>query len=242
MRVNENSDPRRTLVFIPTFNDVALLPAIVEEILALDGDYVPLVIDDGSSPRLLSSDLPKGSLLFSLPTNMGLGMCTHIALDHALKHGYDELLRIDADGQHPVAMAPDLLSPIREGSADLVVGTRENHSDGAGMGNSLRKLVKLYFSTIASAITRGGVPKDVNSGFIALNQTAIVAISDIILERFPEPQMFIIAHAIGLRISEVAVTQNPRHHGKTTLSVTHAARLIYRFSVFAAGEILPFRR
>ena len=117
----------RTLVLIPTLNDVALLPSIVKDVQALDGVYVPLVIDDGSSPRLLPSALPEGCLLFSLPINLGLGMCTHIAMDHALNFDYDELLRIDSDGQHPVAMAPNLLLPIREGQADLVVGTRENH-------------------------------------------------------------------------------------------------------------------
>ncbi len=242
MQMNENLDARKTLVVIPTFNDIALLSTIVEDVLALDGNYVPLVIDDGSSPRLCISDLPKGCLLFSLPTNMGLGMCTHIGLDHALKHGYDEFLRIDSDGQHPVAMAPDLLSPIREGAADLVVGTRVNHGDGAGVGNGVRKLVKFYFSTIANAITRGGVPKDVNSGFFALNRSAITEISNVVLERFPEPQMLIIAHTVGLRISEVSITQEPRLHGKTTLSIMHATRLIYRFSIFAVGELLTFRR
>jgi len=232
----------RTLVLIPTLNDVVLLPSIVKDVQALDGVYVPLVIDDGSLPRLLPSALPEGCLLFSLPINLGLGMCTHIAMDHALNFDYDELLRIDSDGQHPVAMAPNLLSPIREGQADLVVGTRENHGDGAGIGNSLRKAVKLYFSIVASVITRGATPKDVNSGFFALGHNAIKQLSSASLERFPEPQIFIIAHRSGLRIAEVPITQAPRRHGKTTLSLSHAARLIYRFSVFAAGEIMTFRR
>jgi glycosyltransferase involved in cell wall biosynthesis len=240
--MNERPQSQKTLVFIPTFNDVATLPTIIEDVLALDDNYVPLVIDDGSSPRLQSSTLPRGCLLFSLPGNMGLGMCTHIALDHAVRHGYGALVRVDSDGQHPVAMVPELLAQIRDGSADLVVGTRKNHSDGSGIGNLLRNLVKSYFSTIAAWITRGGVPSDVNSGFFALNHEAIVKLSLATLERFPEPQMLILAHAAGLRITEMPIFQASRQHGKTTLSFSQAARLIYRFSVFAAAEIVSIRR
>jgi glycosyltransferase involved in cell wall biosynthesis len=240
--MNSSVDMPRVLVFIPTFNDVALLPGIIDEILGLDGNHVPLVIDDGSSPRIQPAALPKNCLFFSLPDNMGLGMCTNIALDHAEKYGYDALLRIDSDGQHPVAMVPELLSQIHQGSADLVVGTRENHADGKGFSNGLRKFVKAYFSIIARAITRGNVPDDVNSGFFALGRNAVSEMSKTALERFPEPQLFIRAHATGLRITEVPVTQLSRQHGKSTLSFTHAARMIYRFSVFAIGEMLTFRR
>jgi glycosyltransferase involved in cell wall biosynthesis len=232
----------RTLVFIPTLNDVVLLPTIVEDVLALGDSYVPLIIDDGSIPRVQPSLLPKDCLLFSLPINLGLGTCTNIALDHAMKYNYDALIRIDSDGQHPVAMVPDLLASIDDDSADLVVGIRENRDVGTGVGNVLRKLIKSYFSAVAGIITRGKAPKDVNTGFFALSRNAIARMSYITLERFPEPQLFIIAHATGLRISEVTITQLPRQHGKSTLSIFHAARMIYRFTVFAAGEFLTFRR
>jgi len=232
----------KALIFIPTFNDVDLLPSIIEDVLALDDSYVPLVIDDGSSPRLQASTIPNGCLLYSIPNNMGLGMCTHIALDHATKYGYSALLRIDSDGQHPVEMIPELLLRLQNGDADFVVGTRDNHGDGSGFRILLRNFVKSYFTTVATWITRGGVPSDVNSGFIALNQDAIGKINTSVLERFPEPQMLILAHAKGLRIAEVPISQSPRQHGKTTLSISQAARLIYRFTIFAAAELVSFRR
>jgi glycosyltransferase involved in cell wall biosynthesis len=238
----EQPRSEKTLIFIPTYNDVEFLPEIIKVVRELDDDYVPLVIDDGSSPRLNASDLPKGCLLFSLPDNMGLGMCTHIALDHGAKYGYRALIRIDSDGQHPVAMVPELLSPIRDGTADVVVGTRKNHGDGSGIRIILGKLVKSYFSTIAAWITRGGIPKDVNSGFFALNRDAMVILSSASFERFPEPEMLIFAHKKGLRVTEVSISQTPRRHGKTTLSIPHAARMIYRFSIYAAAELISFRK
>ena len=238
----EQTRSGKTLIFIPTFNDVDILPSIIKDVLALSDSYVPLVIDDGSSLRLRTSALPDGCLLFSLPVNMGLGICTLIALDHAMNFGYEALLRIDSDGQHPIGMFPKLLLPVQNGNADIVVGARDNHADGSGMGNLLRKFVKAYFSTVASWITRGGLPRDVNSGFFLLNYPAMVKISTATLERFPESQMLILAHTNGLRITEVPISQTQRIHGKTTLSIFQAVRLIYRFSIFAAAEIVSLRK
>ena len=47
------------------------------------------------------------------------------SLDHALKYGYGALPRFDSDGQHPVVMVPELLSPINDGTADVGGGVRE---------------------------------------------------------------------------------------------------------------------
>lgn len=242
MKKIEQPHSEKTLIFIPTFNDLVLLPSIIKGVQALDDSFVPLIIDDGSSPQLQGSTLPEGCFLFSLPDNLGLGTCTHIALDHALKFGYKALIRIDSDGQHPLEMIPEMLLPLQNDKADVVVGTRENHSEGSGIGIFFRNLVKSYFTFIAIWLTRGGVPTDVNSGFFALNQKAMIAVNSSTLERFPEPQMLILAHSTGLRITEISITQSSRQYGTTTLSVLQAARLIYRFSVFAAAEILSFRR
>ena len=57
----------KTLIFIPTFNDVELLAAIIEDVITLGDSYVTLIIDDGSLPRLHAAALPDGCLLFSMP-------------------------------------------------------------------------------------------------------------------------------------------------------------------------------
>jgi len=132
------------------------------------------------------------------------------SLDHALKYGYGALPNFDSDGQHPVVMVPELLSPIHDGTAEVGGGARKNHGDGSGIVNLLRNLVMSYFSTVAAWNTRGGVPSDVNSGFFALNHEAIVTLTTATLERIPEPQMLILAHKKGLRITEIPISQAPR--------------------------------
>ena len=88
-----NSSPR-ILAFLPTLNDFAVLPQICAAIQALPGDYAVLVIDDGSYPPLDRATLPPGTMVGHLPENYGLGVATHVAMDHMLAHGYDVLVPI----------------------------------------------------------------------------------------------------------------------------------------------------
>ena len=97
----------RVLVFIPSLNDRDLLHQLATSVLELGAGFVVLVIDDGSEPSIEKTLLPENCLLFTVPSNVGLGLCTHIAFDHALMHNYDFVVRLDADGQHPIAMIPD---------------------------------------------------------------------------------------------------------------------------------------
>lgn len=231
----------RVLVFIPTLNDQALIAELATQVAGLGDDFVVLVLDDGSKHRLLPADLPDGCLLFSLPDNMGLGVCTHIAIDHALAHGYSAVVRIDADGQHPVASISDLLAPLWSGKADFVSGQRVNHQGENSAQNLLRRFVKAYIRILASLATKGAAPSDVNTGFFAANRLAMREINRHQLERYPEPQMFIQACRSGLRVREVLVEQLERMHGDSTLNYIEGARMIYRISILVLSELLRIR-
>ena len=232
----------RVLVFIPTLNDRNLLHELATGVRALGDNVTVLIIDDGSRPGIERSTLPDGCLLFSLPSNAGLGVCTHIALDHALAHGYEFIARLDADGQHPVSIVLDLLKPLRDGSADLTVGMRTNHGDHSEWDAVLRRLVKWYFTFLANLITAGAAPSDVSSGFFAANRRAMQELNTIMLERYPEPQLYSHACRSGLRVQGTDVEQARRQHGRSTITHVHALSMIYRFTVYAIAEVLKVRR
>jgi glycosyltransferase involved in cell wall biosynthesis len=229
------------LCFIPTKNDRDLLADLVAGVQRLDASVTVLVIDDGSCPGIEKSSLPDGCLLFSVPSNVGLGMCTHIAIDHALTHGYDYIVRLDADGQHPIAMIPELLKPLRDRSADMVAGLRSNHRGKSEPDAMMRRLVKWYFSFLSRIITSGGAPDDVSSGFFAANRQAMRTINEIVLERYPEPQLYSHVCRSGLRVAEVNLEQAERQHGKSSITYAHAFGMIYRFTVYAFSELLRLR-
>ena len=237
-----DQQPARVLVFIPTLNDVEYLAQIIDEIGKLDGAFTVLVLDDGSSVPVKKILNDSNCLHFRLPTNFGLGACTHIAFDHALHGSYRAIVRIDSDGQHPVAMIPALLTKLAGGEADVVVASRFNRNQGSGWRFATSRIVRGYISAVARLLTKGAVPGDVNSGFFAASLPAVEILNNCRFERFPEPQMYILACRYGLRVAEVPVEQMARTHGTSTITFGHALRIIYRFNIFVLSELLHWRR
>ena len=226
------------LVFVPSYNDMDLVGDVVNGITALPGKFRVLVIDDGSTVggRL---DWAESEVLFvRLGDNFGLGTGTHIALDHMLRYGYRAVVRADGDGQHPVEQIPKLLAALEADDADLVVGSRINQIDGTGLGPLARRLVKWYFTRIARLITGNKAPSDVNSGFFAFNRRGAEVLNRFHLERFPEPQIFILACREGLRVKEVFIEQAERRRGSSSLGLIHAARMFFRFNIFVIAEMM----
>ncbi|MDA1101393.1 MAG: glycosyltransferase family 2 protein [Proteobacteria bacterium] len=232
----------KVLVFVPTLNDVEHLATIIDEINELNGAFTVLVLDDGSTAPVKS--ILKGShcLHFRLPANFGLGVCTHIAFDHALRGNYRAIVRVDSDGQHPVEMIPALLAKLTAGEADVVVASRSNRNQGSGWRFAIARIVRGYISATARLLTKGVVPSDVNSGFFAANPRAMAVLNTYSLERFPEPQMYILACRHSLRVAEVPVDQMARKHGASTITFGHALRIVYRFNIFVLSELLQWHR
>ncbi len=96
----------RPLILIPSYNTGLILRETVSAALALE---TPVwVVIDGStdgSPELIR-DLGVDEILH-LSENSGKGAAVLHGLRHALAAGFTHLLTMDADGQHPTAMASE---------------------------------------------------------------------------------------------------------------------------------------
>lgn len=232
---------KSVLVLVPSLDDVACLGDIVAAISATLPRARALVVDDGSTRSIDPATFGDAALFVKLPDNCGLGVCLQIAFDHALAHGYEAVVRVDSDGQHPLDRIADLLAPIEADEADVVVGTRENHAAGGGIDGLMRLFVKKYYSVGARLITRGAAPRDVNSGFFAVNRRAAERLGAVQFGRFPEPELFIAACRADLRVAEISVEQSERLHGATRLNLFHALRMFFRFNVFVLNELIRGR-
>lgn len=225
------------LVMIPTYNDTELISDIAGSIHDLLENCTVLIIDDGSSPSVKMLDISENSLLAILPTNFGLGMAMHIALDHQIDKSYDILVRVDADGQHPIENIPNLIAPIAAGQASYVVGNRSNRDKGAGIRSWLAKFVRSYMSMVIRLVSGKSMPDDVTSGFIALDLKAAKVLNQTVLEQYPEPQMSLLVGRSNLKVSQILFDQNDRAFGKSTISVGQALRFLYRFNIIVLASL-----
>jgi len=83
-----------------------------------------IVVDDGSSdntPKIIQ----KLGIKYALcPVNHGQGSATKIGIKMALRLGADVVITLDSDEQHNPNEIPQVLKPILDGMADMVIGAR----------------------------------------------------------------------------------------------------------------------
>jgi glycosyltransferase involved in cell wall biosynthesis len=221
----------KILVFIPTYNDTEFLREMTEIVTSLPGNFTPLVVDDGSTQAIDQNMVAPGTLLTRIPTNFGLGAATHIAFDHAIRHRYDVVARLDSDGQHPVTNLPNLIKPLEEGKADMAIGLRVNRDEGHGFRSLLAKSIRWYLTKVSSFVSKGKTPHDMNTGFFAVTVDAARKLNSLNLERYPEPQIFLSAHTLNITIFECPIRQREREFGRSSISIIRAVMLLGRFHI-----------
>ena len=177
-----------------------------------------LVIDDGSRDRTADVARKVGAVVISHEQNKGKGAAVKSALHYAAANGFDALVLLDGDGQHDPDQIPELLQPIQDGTADIVIGYREFKQMPR-----YRRVGRLVLDYITA---RGQVKTDSQSGFRALSRKAIEALQakHIQADGFEiESDMILAARNLPLKISEVPITctykvekpstKNPVSHG-----------------------------
>jgi len=127
-------------------------------------------------------------------------------------------------------------------AVDVVVAGRHNRDRISDVRSVLARVARGYLSLLSRMLTNGQAPRDVNSGFFAASRSAAEVLNGFQFERYPEPQMYVLACRRGLRLAEIAIEQLAREHGISSLTLGHAVRLTYRFSVFVLAELLQHSR
>lgn len=115
----------KTLFFIPVYNQIQELPALLAELrtTALACDTLLLVnngSDDGSAELIHESGFPW----LDIPRNLGVGHAFMQAADWALARDYDVLGVLAGNGKMLPSEMDRVLGPILRGEADYVTGSR----------------------------------------------------------------------------------------------------------------------
>ncbi len=113
----------RTLVAMPAYNEEA---AIAKTVLGArrHADAV-LVVDDGSTDATVPIAEALGAIVVRHETNRGYGGALQTIFATARDLGAEELVIIDADGQHDPGEIPGLLAELRQGSDVVLLGLGE---------------------------------------------------------------------------------------------------------------------
>ena len=228
--------PRRIMGLIPAHNEGATLSAVVAEARKCCPALDLLIVDDGSTDSTVPLLETLDVRWIRLPEQMGVGSAVRAGLRFATRLGYDGVVRLDGDGQHRPADVAAVLEPLRQGQADVVMGSRFVEFSAARQG-PWRHLHRLL-AVCLSALTHRPVT-DPTSGFCALGPRAVRLLAEHHPTGYPEPELQLLVTRNGLTVVEVPVRARPRLGGRTSLTPIRIAKATAR--VLLAMMIVPLR-
>jgi dolichol-phosphate mannosyltransferase len=171
------TQPPRSLVVIPTYNEADNIQELVPRLLGLPYPLEILVVDDNSpdgtaaAVERLASD-PRVHLLHR-PGKLGLGSAYIAGFRWALERGYEVVFEMDADFSHDPDAIPSFFDALQD--ADLVLGSRYLY--GVTVINwPLRRLILSYTANVYSRLLTGLPVRDATGGFKAFRREALAAV------------------------------------------------------------------
>ncbi len=193
-----------------------------------------LIVDDGSTPAieldLTSRHETQRVCLVRLASNEGLGLGTSIAIDYMMEDNFDCLVRLDADGQHPLSEIEGLKEKISSNLADVVWGERVNHSSMTTPKAVMGSVTKSFTAWLGRLIFKSHV-NDWHTGFFAMNRAAAMIAQGAYLERYCEVQLLCIFHAATLSIETHPIEQLERNHGQSSINWLAGMMIMLRSSL-----------
>jgi glycosyltransferase involved in cell wall biosynthesis len=188
---------------------VGVLDGVAPEACDLEVDA--LVIDDGSSDRTTEVSMAHGAHVARLERNCGHGIALRVGYQIAREHGARFIVTLDGDGQWDPVEVPQMVEPLVNDEADLVLGSRVlGRSDD---DDSFRQLGVHVFARLVSTIT-GTRVTDTSTGLRAMRAevTATVRQEQV---QYQTSELLIGAIYQGYRITERPIVMHKRTAGES---------------------------
>ena len=160
------SHAARIAVLIPCLNEAGTIGAVVNEFHAELPDAAIWVVDNGSTDGTADVAVASGARVIREP-RMGKGFALRAAFRDVEADVY---VLADGDGQLPADSVHDLIRPILEARADMVVGSRA--VSGRTSPSRVNNVGNIVFSRILRSLL-GVRVTDVLSGYRAMSRMQV---------------------------------------------------------------------
>ncbi len=217
----------RIIATLPTYNEAENIEPLIHEILRLGNEFEALVIDDDSPDgtwRIVEKIAVTESRVHLLHRINKRGRGTAgldgfiVARDelHA-----DAVVEMDADFSHTPRFIPSLMQPIRDNTADIVIGSRLVEGGTETGRNAIRKYIT-FFANKYIQLMLGLKLRDCTSGFRIYNRKALTTLKwEDMTCIGPEivQEILLAADLAGLRFAELPIVFEQRRAGQSTFNV-----------------------
>ena len=234
----------RVLISMATYNESGNLRPLVEEIRGFVPDASILITDDNSpdgTGRIadeLAATLPDITVVHR-PGKLGLGTAVLSGMQHAIDHGYDYFLNLDADFSHPPRYLPAILDGMNR--ADVCIGSRYVPGGGVeGQFNLKRKFMSTGINMYARMFL--GLRTRDNSGSYRCYRVSKLAMIDLsnVKSRgysFMEEILYW-CRTVGCTFVETPITFENRRSGTSKINAGEAVKALQIIAQLGFGRLL----
>jgi dolichol-phosphate mannosyltransferase len=211
--------PGEPWLILPTYDEAANVEAIVDD-GSPDGT--------GEIADCLAAERPWLEVLHRTE-KAGIGPAYLAGFRHALAAGAGYVMEMDSDFSHEPADLARLLAAVRDGGADLALGSRYVPGGGVSDWGRLRRLISAGGSAYARLVL-GLRVRDLTGGFKCFRREVLEKLDfDRVRSQGYAFQVELTYRAVqaGYRVVEVPIVFRDRQHGQSKMSWRIAAEAMW---------------
>lgn len=212
-------------VIIPTKNEESTIGEAIQKAKPYANE---LLVVDGHSKDNTSKIAEDLGVKVILDNGKGKGDGIRVGIQHASE---DIIVFMDADGSHNISDIPQLVYPILNNKADMVIGSRilgGSDEFSETFDNVIRTIGSLVVSYIISIRWNVAIT-DCNNGFRAIKRKVAIDLSlkrsDFVIEQ----EMVINCAKKGYKIVEVSSHEYKRRAGESKLKTSEGWKFVLHF-------------
>ncbi len=226
----------KSLIVIPTYNEIDNIGEIVPAVLGLAHPLEVLVVDDNSpdgtaaAVEAMAARDPRVHLL-RRAGKLGLGSAYIAGFRWALERDYAVVFEMDADFSHDPGAIPSFLEAIEH--ADLVLGSR--YLSGVTVVNwPLRRLILSYGANVYSRLLTGVPVRDLTGGFKAFRREVLASLdlAKVKSDGYSfQIELTFLCWRRGFRVKEIGIVFADRRVGISKMNrriILEATRVVWR--------------
>src|SRR5262245_7686953 len=215
----------KVVVVMPAYNAGHTLRMTYEE-LPKESVSTVILVDDGSTDTTLQIARELGLEIFVHNRNYGYGANQKTCYTEALRQGAEIVVMVHPDYQYDPTLVPQIIDPIAEGQADVVLGSRLKSGSALAQGMPWWKYLANRFLTGVENRAFGLALSEYHTGYRAFRREVLETVNFLLnSDSFVFDQEIIgQVVAAGFRIAEIPV---PTRYFREASSAGFVAASIY---------------